>query len=231
MLRWPHSSRSFCIRRLPLTCVLPQPNNNGPSVCDSFAEQRSRAPSAPAPLSVLTGGGEDLAQSPKESKGITHWVRISSQVSEQLSPEPPAGGSRALWATAIWCHRGNSPNFHIRWKPGAIHPFCPWLKNAGPLQNCLVENQTLNKSTVSSGNPQSKEKSNVSSEIIFFSVWKSHKTTLCLFCILTYIWLYFKKDLRQLHQVARSLFHPNYTGQRKHRICSYLPQVINTAVY
>ena len=184
-LWWPHSSRSFCIRRLPLTCVLPQPSNNGPSVCDSFAEQRSREPSAPAPLSVLTGGGEDLAQSPKESKGITHWVIISSQVSEQLSPEPPAGGSRALWATAIWCHWGNSLNFHIRWKPGAIHPFCPWLKNAVPLQNCLVENQTLNKPTVSSGNPQSKEKSNVSSEIIFFSVWKSqnHPMSILYICL------------------------------------------------
>lgn len=28
-----------------------------------------RAPSAPAPLSVVTGGGEDLAKSPKERKG------------------------------------------------------------------------------------------------------------------------------------------------------------------
>ena len=167
----------------------------------------------------------------KRKEGESHTGSEFRQVSEQLSPEPPAGGSRALWATAIWCHRGNSPNFHIRWKPAAIYPFCPWLKNAVPLQNRLVENQTLNKLTVSSGNPQSNEKSNVSSEIIFFSVWKSHKTTLCLFCIFTYIWLYSKKDLRQSHQVTRSLFPPNYTRQKKHRIRSYLPQVINTAVY
>ena len=200
--------------QLTLTWVLPQPRNNGPSVWESLAEQRSRAPSAPAPLSALTGGSEDLAKSPKGRE--SHTGSESRQVSEQLSSEPPAGGSRALWATTIWCHRGNSPNFHIRWKPGASHPFCPWLKNAVPLQSHLVENQTLNKLTVSSGNPQSKEKSNVSSEIIFFSVSKSHKTTLCLFCIFTYIWLYSKKDLRQFHQAARSLFHPNYTGQRKH---------------
>lgn len=33
------------------------------------------------------------------------------------------------------------------------------------------------------------------------------------------------KVLRQLHEVTRSWFHPNYTGQRKLRIRLYLPQV------